>query len=170
MIQILVGVFVGEDHRDQGDGRNAHHVPGRGDGRTGQGNQASGDERGRTTEDGVGQIEAERESGEAHGGGERLGQVAGQGTVVGGQGGAHCQLNQQHGPELGGVEDEEGRNGENDERHASADEHLLAAEFVGDVAHAEHHEHVGDQADGGDGAGLGGRPCRRCQTDRSAGR
>ena len=72
MIQILVGVFVGEDHRDQGDGRNAHHVPGRGDGRTGQGNQASGDERGRTTEDGVGQIEAERESGEAHGGGERL--------------------------------------------------------------------------------------------------
>lgn len=50
MIQILVGVFVGEDHRDQGDGRNAHHVPGRGDGRTGQGNQASGDERGRTTE------------------------------------------------------------------------------------------------------------------------
>lgn len=29
MIQILVGVFVGEDHRDQGDGRNAHHVPGR---------------------------------------------------------------------------------------------------------------------------------------------
>lgn len=72
----------------------------------------------------------------AHGGGERLGQVAGQGTVVGGQGGAHCQLNQQHGPELGGVEDEEGRNGEDDERHASADEHLLAAEFVGDVAHA----------------------------------
>ena len=47
MIQILVGVFVGEDHRDQGDGRNAHHVPGRGDGRTGQGNQDSGDERGR---------------------------------------------------------------------------------------------------------------------------
>ena len=39
MIQILVGVFVGKNHRDQGDGRNAHHVPGRGDGRTGQGNQ-----------------------------------------------------------------------------------------------------------------------------------
>lgn len=56
MIQILVGVFVGEDHRDQGDGRNAHHVPGRGDGRTGQGNQDSGDERGRTTEDGVARL------------------------------------------------------------------------------------------------------------------
>ena len=35
MIQILVGVFVGEDHRDQGDGRNATmYRPG--DGRTGQ--------------------------------------------------------------------------------------------------------------------------------------
>ncbi|KWZ95119.1 hypothetical protein HMPREF3231_00316 [Bifidobacterium longum] len=32
VIQILVGVFMGKNHRDQGDGRNTHHVPGRGDG------------------------------------------------------------------------------------------------------------------------------------------
>ncbi len=42
-----------------------------------------------------------------------------------------------------------------DECHAGTDKHLLTAELVGNMAHAEHHEDVSDQADGGDGAGLG---------------
>ena len=66
MVQILVRVFVGENHCHQGDGGNTHHVPGRSDGRTGQCNQASGDERSGAAEDGIGQIEAEGESGESY--------------------------------------------------------------------------------------------------------
>lgn len=84
MIQVPVGTFMGKNHHDQGDGRNTHHVLDRGDGQTDWGNRVSSDERDRATEDSISQAGAERESGEAYGDGERLDQVAGQGTVVDG--------------------------------------------------------------------------------------
>ena len=126
--QILIRVFVREDHGDQCHGGHRHHVPGRSDARTGGVDQPGCDERRGSTEDGVGKVEAECEAGETNRCREGFSQVARKRTVVGGQGGAHGELNDQHRPELCGVQRHEGRNGEHDEGHACTNQHLLASE------------------------------------------
>ena len=81
--------------------------------------EGDGDERRRAAEDGVGEVEGQREAGVAHLSGERLGQVARERAVVDGEQKAHEQLDDQNDPEVHRAEQHECRHREHDEAHTA---------------------------------------------------
>lgn len=152
--QILASVLVRQDHSDQCQDGDEYHVVCRSNRVARGADQGKGDVGSGTAEDGVSQVEAQRETGVTHIGRERLAQVAGQRTVVDGEQQAHNQLNDKDGEEVQRIQQPERGNGEDHETSSCGDEHLLAAELIGDATGKEDEADVDDQHDGGDDGSL----------------